>query len=51
VFNLGVGLIAVCTAEGVATARDAAAAAGVETWVIGEVVRGTGRVRWERAGS
>jgi len=51
VFNLGVGFIAVGTAEGVATAREVAAAAGVETWVIGEVVRGTGRVRWERAGS
>ena len=51
VFNLGVGLIAVCPPDGVATAREAAAAAGVETWVIGEVARGTGRVRWERAGS
>lgn len=51
VFNLGVGLIAVCPAEALAPAREAAAAAGVTTWPIGALVRGTGRVRWDRGGS
>jgi len=50
VFNLGVGLIGVCAPESVAAARAAARAAGVETWEIGAVVPGTGRVRWEAAG-
>jgi len=45
VFNLGVGLIAVCPPQAVDEARRAAAAAGVETWLVGEVVAGTGRVR------
>ena len=51
VFNLGVGLIAVCPPETVAAARAAAAAAEVETWVIGAVVAGSGTVRWPDAGS
>jgi phosphoribosylformylglycinamidine cyclo-ligase len=42
VFNLGVGLIAVAPAGNVAALRSAAAAAGVETWVVGEVVPGDG---------
>ena len=50
VFNLGVGLVGVCAPESVAAARAAARAAGVETWEIGAVVRGTGAVRWETAG-
>ena len=51
VFNLGVGLIAVCPPETVAAARASAAAAGVETWVIGAVVAGSGTVRWPDGGS
>jgi len=49
VFNLGVGLIGVCAPEDVAAARAAAREAGVETWEIGAVEPGRGRVRWEPA--
>jgi len=42
VFNMGVGMIAATAAGSVGTLREAARAAGVETWVIGEVVRGDG---------
>jgi phosphoribosylformylglycinamidine cyclo-ligase len=47
VFNLGIGLIAVCAAGAVDEVRSAARRAGVETWVIGEAVLGEGRVRFE----
>ena len=47
VFNLGVGMIAVCAAEDAPAVRAAATGAGVETWTIGRVVAGSGRVRWE----
>jgi phosphoribosylformylglycinamidine cyclo-ligase len=40
VFNLGIGMIALLPAEQVEPARQAAAAAAVDTWVIGEVVKG-----------
>ena len=50
VFNLGVGLIAVCPPGAVGAAREAAVTAGVETWVIGDVVAGTGTVRWTDVG-
>jgi phosphoribosylformylglycinamidine cyclo-ligase len=50
VFNLGVGLVGVCSPAGVAAARAVAREAGVETWEIGAVRRGTGLVRWEAAG-
>jgi phosphoribosylformylglycinamidine cyclo-ligase len=46
VFNLGVGLIAVLPPEAVPAAQSAAAAAGVATWVMGEVVRGDRTVRF-----
>ncbi len=46
VFNLGVGLIAVAPPGEVPAVRAAAREAGVETWEIGGVERGTGRVRW-----
>ncbi|HEX9755167.1 MAG TPA: phosphoribosylformylglycinamidine cyclo-ligase [Gemmatimonadales bacterium] len=46
VFNLGVGMIAVLSRDTVDTVRAQAAAAGVETWMIGEVRRGTARVRY-----
>ena len=42
VFNLGIGMIAVVARDDVEAARAAAAAARVETWVIGEVDRGDG---------
>jgi phosphoribosylformylglycinamidine cyclo-ligase len=47
VFNLGVGLIAVVAPGEVDAVRAAAGAAGVATWVIGGVVAGEGRVRFE----
>jgi len=49
VFNLGVGLIAVCAAGEAGSVRDAARDAGVETWEVGAVVPGSGAVRWEAA--
>lgn len=42
VFNMGVGLIAVTRPGEVEAVRGAAARAGIESWVIGEVVRGPG---------
>ena len=42
VFNMGVGMIAVAGAEDVPALRQTAAAAGVETWEIGRIVRGGG---------
>jgi len=47
VFNLGVGLIAVCAPSDAEAVRAAARSAGVETWLIGRVVQGAGAVRWE----
>jgi phosphoribosylformylglycinamidine cyclo-ligase len=46
VFNLGVGLIAVLPHDAVAAAEAAAAAAGVETWVMGSVRSGPPGVRF-----
>jgi phosphoribosylformylglycinamidine cyclo-ligase len=46
VFNLGVGLIAALPPGDAGGARQAAAAAGVETWVIGEVRQGPAAVRF-----
>jgi len=51
VFNLGVGLVAVCAPAEADAVRWAATQAGVQTWVVGEVVAGTGQVRWAAAGS
>jgi phosphoribosylformylglycinamidine cyclo-ligase len=48
VFNLGVGMIAVLTAGDVAAARRAASDAGVETWPMGEIRRGSASVRFAR---
>jgi len=50
VFNLGIGLIAVCAAGDVGAMRGAARDAGVETWEIGAVEMGKGQVRWEATG-
>jgi phosphoribosylformylglycinamidine cyclo-ligase len=48
VFNLGVGLVAVLPPDAVAAAQTAAADAGVTTWVMGEIQRGTRAVRFAR---
>jgi phosphoribosylformylglycinamidine cyclo-ligase len=50
VFNLGIGLVAVCAPGDAGAVRGAARDAGVETWEIGAVEAGQGRVRWEAAG-
>jgi len=47
VFNMGIGLVAVCAPDDAHAVREAASAGGVETWVIGTVAAGSGRVRWE----
>lgn len=47
VFNLGVGMIAALPASAVGAAQAAAAAAGVTSWVIGDVRAGTRGVRFE----
>lgn len=46
VFNLGVGLVVVLPPEAVPAAQAAAAADGVDTWVMGEVRRGSRAVRF-----
>jgi phosphoribosylformylglycinamidine cyclo-ligase len=48
VFNLGVGLIAVLPPDAVAAAQAAARAAGVRTWPMGEIRRGSPAVRFAR---
>ncbi len=42
VFNMGIGMISVVSSDHIDAVRDAATAAGVETWMIGEVVAGGG---------
>ncbi len=46
VFNLGVGLIGVLPAAAIPAAQAAATAAGVPTWVLGEIRRGKTGVRF-----
>jgi phosphoribosylformylglycinamidine cyclo-ligase len=46
VFNLGVGLIAVLPSAAIAEVQGAARAAGVPTWVLGEIRRGPTGVRF-----
>jgi phosphoribosylformylglycinamidine cyclo-ligase len=48
VFNLGVGLIAVLAPDAVGAAQAAARAAGVDTWPMGEIRRGSPAVRFAR---
>jgi phosphoribosylformylglycinamidine cyclo-ligase len=48
VFNLGVGLVAVLPPDAVAAARAAATKDGVNTWVMGEIQRGSRAVRFAR---
>ncbi len=43
-FNMGVGMVVITDAAGAAQVRASATAAGVESWMLGEVVAGTGRV-------
>jgi len=42
VFNMGVGLIAAMNKDDVTAVSDAAGAAGIDTWIVGEVVAGEG---------
>jgi phosphoribosylformylglycinamidine cyclo-ligase len=42
VFNMGLGMIAVVPVEHVASVRQVAASAGVDTWEVGLIVRGEG---------
>lgn len=48
VFNLGVGFIAVLPPASVSAVQRAAAAAGTEAWVMGEIRRGPREVRFAR---
>lgn len=48
VFNLGIGMIAVLPSDQVATAREAAARAGVATWIIGDIRSGPRSVTFTR---
>jgi phosphoribosylformylglycinamidine cyclo-ligase len=48
VFNLGVGLVAVLPPDSVSAAQAAATQDGVTTWVMGEIQRGRGTVRFAR---
>jgi phosphoribosylformylglycinamidine cyclo-ligase len=48
VFNLGVGLVAVLPPDAVSAAQAAATKDGVTTWVMGEIQRGRGVVRFAR---
>jgi phosphoribosylformylglycinamidine cyclo-ligase len=47
VFNMGIGMIAVCDPADVTAVRAAATADGIETWTIGVVAPGRGGVRWD----
>ncbi len=42
VFNMGIGMIAVVPAEAISAIQEQAAAVGVRTWQMGEIVAGTG---------
>ena len=48
VFNLGVGLVAVPPPDAVRAAQAAASADGVNTWLMGEIRRGSRSVRFAR---
>ncbi|HEY3286494.1 MAG TPA: phosphoribosylformylglycinamidine cyclo-ligase [Gemmatimonadaceae bacterium] len=43
-FNMGVGMVVITDEAGAATVRASATAAGVDNWMLGRVIRGTGRV-------
>jgi phosphoribosylformylglycinamidine cyclo-ligase len=42
VFNMGIGMIAVVSQFNLDTVRHHAAGSGTETWVIGQIVEGSG---------
>lgn len=46
VFNLGIGMIAVCAPQEAPAVQRSARADGIESWIIGDVVGGSGRVLW-----
>ena len=46
VFNLGIGMIAVCAPGDVDAVRAEARTAGIETWIVGSAVPGSGAVRF-----
>ena len=43
-FNMGVGMVVITDAAGAGLVRASAMAAGVESWILGDVAEGTGRV-------
>jgi len=43
-FNQGIGMIVICDTAAAAAIRDVAAAAGVDSWMLGHLRPGTGRV-------
>ena len=43
-FNMGVGMVVITDDAGAATVRASAAAAGVESWLMGRVIPGNGKV-------
>jgi phosphoribosylformylglycinamidine cyclo-ligase len=43
-FNMGVGMVVITDAQGAATVRQSAAAAGVDSWMLGRMIPGSGRV-------
>ncbi len=43
-FNQGIGMIVICDTAAATTIRDVAAAAGVDSWMLGHLRPGTGRV-------
>ena len=42
VFNMGLGMLAIAAPTDVAAVRAAAAAAGVDTWEVGQITSGEG---------
>ncbi len=45
VFNMGIGMVIITTPESASKVTRSAASSGLPVWVVGEVVRGGGRVR------
>jgi len=43
-FNQGIGMIVICDTAAATTIRDVATAAGVDSWMLGHLRPGTGRV-------
>ncbi len=46
-FNMGVGMVVICDRGDVQSLVDSARSAGVQAWLLGEVVPGSGKVRLE----